>query len=62
MVSFAIPFFGGLYAALLGYRKIGKRPGEDLALDVRLARYGRLLRVLGPLVMILSALMLAKRP
>ena len=48
LVDCAIPFFGGFYATLLGYRKVGKRPGEDARYDAWHDRYGRLFRILGP--------------
>ncbi|MDR3617968.1 MAG: hypothetical protein P4L85_01360 [Paludisphaera borealis] len=54
LASQALPLCGGLYFTLLGYRKIGKRLGEDPGLDARHARFGFLLRSLGPMIMIIS--------
>jgi hypothetical protein len=50
LIEGAIPFFGGIYGALLGFRVVGKRPGQDARYDERLGKYGHLLKILGPLV------------
>jgi hypothetical protein len=50
LVEGAIPVFGGVYAALLGFRVIGKKPGQDARYDERLGKYGGLLKIGGPLL------------
>jgi hypothetical protein len=57
-VNAAIPFFGGAYVTLLGFRVIGKRPGESAKYDVWHERYGRLFK-LGGLALIAFGLYLA---
>ncbi len=47
-----IPFFGGIYATLLGFRVVGKPPGESAKYDEWHARFGKLFRVLGPFVIL----------
>lgn len=59
LVDAAIPLLGGGYAALLGFRKIGKKPGVDATYDAWHARYGKLLRALGLLVMVYGVVLLA---
>jgi hypothetical protein len=58
LVNGAIPFFGGLYATLLGYRLVGKPRGVDFKYDQWHERFGSMLRILGP-VLILFGLFLA---
>jgi len=55
VVNSAIPFFGGLYCWLLGSRRVGKPPGQDPKLDEWRARFGRLLLLLGPALMLFGA-------
>lgn len=45
-------FFGGLYGTLIGFRYVGKRPGESDAYDRMHATFGRRLRIFGPFVML----------
>ena len=52
LLDAAIPLAGGGYAALLGFRKIGRKPGADPKYDAWHAKYGNLLRKLGPAVML----------
>jgi hypothetical protein len=52
LVEGGIPFFGGVYATLLGYRLVGKKPGQDARFDERLVKYGRWLRILGPFLVL----------
>lgn len=48
----AISLFGGLYCTLLGFRVLGKKPGQSRDRDQGYNRYGRLMKGLGPAVMI----------
>ncbi len=48
----AIPFFGGIYTTLLGFRVIGKMPGESLQYDQWLAGHERRFKLQGPLLMV----------
>lgn len=52
LVNGAIPFFGGIYATLLGFRVLGKSPGADPKYDEWHHRFGGLLKVLGPLLVL----------
>jgi hypothetical protein len=50
LVNGAIPFLGGIYATLIAYRVLGKKPGQSLQYDEWHLKYGGMLKVLGPLV------------
>jgi hypothetical protein len=50
-------FFLGVYVTLLGHRKIGKKPGQDLKYDATLEKTGGTLRTLGPLIILGAVLM-----
>ncbi len=52
LVEGLIPLFGGLFATLYGWRKLGKHPGADPKFDAWHAQYGKLLKVIGPLVIL----------
>jgi len=52
LVNASIPFFGGVYATLLGFRVVGAKPGQSLKSDEWHARFGKLLKVLGPLLIL----------
>jgi hypothetical protein len=43
---------GGVYGILIGYRIIGKGAGVDFKYDQWHERFGRMLRVLGPLLIV----------
>jgi hypothetical protein len=58
LVNAAIPFLGGLYATLLRFRMVGKPLGADPLYDQKFERFGRIFKVLGPVLM-LFALFLA---
>jgi hypothetical protein len=47
----AISFCIGVFVALVGYRVVGKRPGEDARYDEWHRRWGWLFRIVGPLLM-----------
>lgn len=48
LVNGAIPMLGGIYLTLLGFRQTGKQPGVSPSFDEWHRRYGRLLKVIGP--------------
>ena len=48
LVNGAIPLLGGIYLTLLGFRRTGKQPGVSPSFDEWHRRYGRLLKVIGP--------------
>lgn len=48
LVNGAIPLLGGIYLTLLGFRRTGKPPGVSPSFDEWHRRYGRLLKVIGP--------------
>ncbi|MEA2592952.1 MAG: hypothetical protein QOD62_2783 [Actinomycetota bacterium] len=50
MVDAAIPLLGGIYATLLGFRKIGKRPGESINCDLWHQRWDKTFRFFGPIL------------
>jgi len=52
LVNGAIPFFGGIYATLLGFRVLGKKPGANPKYDEWHNRFGGLLKVLGPFLVL----------
>lgn len=52
LVDGAIPFFGGIYATLLGFRVLGKKPGVSPKYDEWHRRFGGLMKILGPLLVL----------
>jgi hypothetical protein len=60
LVEGAIPFFGGIYATLLGHRIVGKKPGEDLRYDQWHERFGPMFRILGPFMVIFGIFLAIK--
>jgi len=56
IVNASITIAGGLYCWMLGTRKAGKAPGEDLRYDVWHERFGGPLRIMGPLIMAFGAI------
>ena len=52
LIDAAIPLGCGLYASLIGFRKVGHPPGEDARYDAWHARWGKHMRRLGPAVML----------
>jgi hypothetical protein len=57
LVGATITFLGGLFAALLGFRLIGRLPGPDPIREQRMDRVRRLFRVLGPGLMIFAVVL-----
>ncbi len=51
---------GGIWVTLLGFRKIGKRPGEDINYDIRFTAHETMFRRSGP-ILIACGLFLAIR-
>ncbi|HEY7158499.1 MAG TPA: hypothetical protein VH575_31430 [Gemmataceae bacterium] len=62
LVGAAIIFLVGLFATLLGFRRIGRQPGADFPREQRMDRARRLLRVFGPGLMIFAVVMLFLEP
>ncbi len=58
IIESAIPLLGGIYATLLGFRVVGKKPLESLEYDRWHERFGPMLRVLGPLVVLFGVFQL----
>ena len=56
-VEALLPFFGGLYITLVGYRVLGKKPGQNPAYDAHMRKWGRWWRV-GGLVLMAGSLLL----
>lgn len=54
LVDCAIPIFAGIYCTLLGYRVVGKKPGASDKYDVWYARYGKWLKVAGPVLIVIT--------
>jgi hypothetical protein len=52
LLNGAIPVLGGIYATLVGFRLIGKKPGVNTKYDDWHNRYGLLLKILGPLTVL----------
>ena len=61
MGEFVVSFFGGLWATLLAYQIVGKKPGEDPKWDAWYGRFGHHLRWLGPNVMLFAIILLIIR-
>jgi hypothetical protein len=59
LVDGAIPVAAGLYLTLLGYRVVGKKPGESEKYDRWHARFGRFFKVGGPLLILITVVRLA---
>jgi hypothetical protein len=51
-IDATIVFIAGLVFSLYGWGRLGKKPGVDPIHDARIARVRRVLRVLGPLLMV----------
>jgi hypothetical protein len=54
LTNAAIPFFVGVFAILHGYRLIGTRPGENAKWDEWHKQHGKVLRILGPVLIVVS--------
>lgn len=52
IVDSGIPIAGGIYAKLLGLRIVGPRPGESLKYDQWHKNFGKVYKVLGPLLVL----------
>ncbi len=50
LVNGVIPFLGGIYAALLGFRVLGKKNGVNERYDEWHRKYAKFLKVLGPIL------------
>lgn len=61
LVELAIPLLGGLYATLMGFQIVGRKPSTDLKYLAWQQRWGRHLKWLGPLVMIFGVLQFVLR-
>ncbi|HEY7308874.1 MAG TPA: hypothetical protein VH643_05845 [Gemmataceae bacterium] len=62
LVGATITFLGGLFAALLGFRLIGRQPSADPANEQRMVGVRRWFRLAGPLLMIFAILLLFIEP
>ena len=60
IVDGGIPFLGGIYATLMGFRVIGKRPGESVKYDQWYERFGTTFKVLGPLLIAFGLIQMAR--
>jgi hypothetical protein len=52
LVDSGIPFCAGIYCTLLGYRIVGKKPGEDAKFDAWYARFGGFMKIGGPFLIV----------
>jgi hypothetical protein len=52
LVEGVIPFLGGIYATLLGFRVVGPKPGVNPRTDDWHRRWGRFMRLGGPLIVV----------
>jgi hypothetical protein len=59
LINAAIPFFVGIYCLLVGFRVVGKKPGEDPKFDAWFARFGIFFKIAGPILMALAVFYLA---
>ena len=62
LVGATITFLAGLFAALLGFRLIGRRPSADPAHEQRMVSVRRWFRTAGPLLMLFAVLLLFIEP
>lgn len=60
LIEFFISASFGVYFMLVGYRLVGPRPGQDERRDAWHERWGLLPKLLGPIVIFTSVLMLAR--
>jgi hypothetical protein len=58
LVNAAIPFGVGIYCLLVGFRVVGKKPGEDPKFDAMLAKFGLFFRLAGAVLIVLAVLFL----
>jgi hypothetical protein len=58
LINAAIPFLAGVYALLVGFRVVGKKPGADPKFDAWHARFGLILKIVGALAIGLSFIFL----
>jgi len=56
----AISLVGGTLATLYGFRKIGKKPGEDKSYDEKMKKLEKPLKILGPIVLLFGLFELAR--
>ena len=61
LIDKGIPFAGGIYMTLLGFRIIGKKPGESDLYDNRLKMAAPILKVCGPLLIVTALLQILLR-
>jgi hypothetical protein len=59
LIKLAVLFGGGLYAVLLGFRVVGRRPGQNLAYDRCHGRYATTFKVSGALMMAVGIVLAA---
>lgn len=52
LVNFGIMVAAGVYATLLGYRKIGQPPGQNQKVDDYHAKWGSVYRTVGPVLIV----------
>ena len=55
-----LPTIGGVFATLLGHRKIGKKPGEDPRYDEKVAQVLPTLKVLGPIIFLFGLYLMSR--
>jgi len=51
-----IPIIGGIYGLLLAYRVLPKKPGEPERLELWHKKFGELMKILSPLLIIFGLL------
>jgi hypothetical protein len=54
-VDALIPLLAGVYATLLGFRVVGKRPGVDPKYDAKMNRSAGMMQLLGPVLVLFGA-------
>ena len=60
IVEGLIPTLGGVFATLLGHRKIGKKPGEDSRYDEKVAQVLPVLKILGPIISVFGLYLMSR--
>jgi hypothetical protein len=57
LVDKGITVFAGLFFTLMGFRIVGKKPGESASYDEHMSKFGRLYRIVGPMLIIIGVVL-----
>ena len=54
LINAAIPFLGGVYCLLVGFRVVGPKPGVNPKHDAMMVKFGAFFKVAGPVLMLVG--------